>query len=133
MNTQDLVPILDEIQTHKEELNELHQQLDQVRQAYESLEQKSMHVNAEIRHLYAVIQYSIDHDMDPTQAKLTMSSDMLKGVGSLNYRIPHSTTLASLNTNLGAQLMNNSITAQPTATPYVPKSLFTRIFTSLKS
>lgn len=132
MNTQDLVPLLNEIQTHKKEIQALNQELEQARQAYEAIEQKTMNHSMEIRNLYSVIQYSIEHDMDPLQAKLTMSSDRHTPAGSYITTLPLTNSLTSLNTNLGAQLMANSTTAYQ-APVIKQKSLLNKIFSPLKS
>ena len=135
MNTQDLLPILDEIQAHKQTLIILNQELAEVRQNYEALEQKSMNINMEIRELYAVMNYSIDHDMDPTQAKLTMGPHMNKQGGSSLYTLPLTSSMTSLNTSsVAAMLANSTTTAYPsTVTIAKNKNWFSKLFGGPKS
>lgn len=129
MNTQDLVPILDEIQARKQELVTLNQELEQAAKAYEAIEQKTRNQSLEIRSLYSVLQYCIDYDMDPTQAKLSMRSEHYESGNSASPRGSRLTTLPSA---MGVNLMSNCTTA---AVPSLSstKSFWGKMFSSLKN
>lgn len=123
IKTQELLPLVDEWRALMIAANEKSQQVVMARDAWKQLQDELAELDSKIASMNTIINHCVLHDMDPTQAKLMLSSDNLDN-GSGHRRLPLGVATKNSETQ---QSIPQCITSAPA------QSMWSRIIQAIKS